>query len=723
MRRAIRRILAPVTRTMKFFASCPKSLEELLAAELTSLGATTVKQTIAGVHFEGDMALTYRACLWSRLASRVLLPLLKIDDVDNDSLYAETLNFPWEDHIDPRGTIAIDAHGINEALRNSQYAAQRLKDAICDRLRSVHQARPDIETRDPDVRIHLFVRGSIAQVSLDMSGSPLHQRGYRQGSNEAPLKENLAAALLIRSGWPAIAAQGGALVDPFCGSGTILIEGAWMAADRAPGLRRDYFGFLGWRKFDADLWRGLREEAQARADNGRRNEAARYFGADRDAAIIAAASANAERAGVSELILFEHARVEHLQRPQGFDCGLVLSNPPYGERMGDNSLLVDTYKQFGGQLHPAFVGWKAAFITSAPELARATGLRSSKSYAFFNGAIECRLYCFEPGSETAQWRAVDPDRPLSESAIGLQNRLQKNLKHLKSRLAREGVTCYRAYDADLPDYAAAIDVYEGWLHVQEYAAPKDIPEAVARRRFNELLRVACDVFQVPRERIAEKTRLKRGRLEQYTKQDEQARFFNVHESGLRFRVNLFDYLDTGLFLDHRPLRQRVREIVRGKQFLNLFCYTGAVTVYAAAGGAASTVSVDLSNTYLDWAEENLALNGFANPAQRLVQGDAIRFIENDTGQYDLIYVDPPTFSNSKSADDFDVQRDHVRLLQACVARLAPDGLILFSNNNRRFKIDREALTDLDITDISKRSIPFDFSRNDRIHHCFEIRRS
>jgi 23S rRNA (guanine2445-N2)-methyltransferase / 23S rRNA (guanine2069-N7)-methyltransferase len=708
---------------MRFFASCPKSLEELLAAELTAMGATGVKQTIAGVHFEGGMDLAYRACLWSRLASRILLPLLKVDDADNDSLYAQTLNFPWEDHIDPRGTIAVDAHGTNEALRNSQYSAQRLKDAICDRLRSVHQARPDIETRDPDVRIHLFVRGSIAQISLDMSGSPLHQRGYRHGSNDAPLKENLGAALLIRAGWPAIAAAGGALVDPFCGSGTLLIEGAWMAADMAPGLRRDYFGFLGWKKFDAETWRALRDEASARAELGRKNEAARYFGSDRDAAMIGAARANAEHAGVSELILFRHERVEQLQRPQGFETGLVLSNPPYGERMGDNSLLVDTYKDFGTQLHPAFAGWKAAFITSDPALSRATGLRSSKSYAFFNGAIECRLYCFEPGSEGAQWRAADPDRPLSEAALGLQNRLQKNLKHLKPRLAREGITCYRAYDADLPDYAAAIDVYEGWLHVQEYAAPKDIPEAVARRRFNELLRVASDVFEVPRERIAEKTRLKRGRLEQYTKQDEQARFFNVQEGGLKFRVNLFDYLDTGLFLDHRPLRQRVRELSRGKRFLNLFCYTGAVTIYAAAGGAASTASVDLSNTYLDWAEENLALNGYANREQRLVQGDAMRFIEKDSGEYDLIYVDPPTFSNSKSADDFDVQRDHVRLLQACAARLAAGGLILFSNNNRRFKIDREALSGLEIVDISKRTIPFDFARNERIHHCFEIRRA
>jgi len=707
---------------VNFFAACPKSLEELLASELLALGAETVKQTIAGVHFTGADNLGYRACLWSRLASRILLPLLRIEEADNDSLYREALAFPWEDHIDAAGTLAIDGHGSNESLRHSQYAAQRLKDAICDRLRSAQQRRPDIDTQQPDVRVHLLVRGAIAQISLDLSGAALHQRGYRQGANSAPLKENLAVGLLLRAGWPEVAAAGGALVDPFCGSGSILIEGASMAADLAPGLQRPYFGFIGWRGFDAAAWRTLLAEAQRRADAGRQTEPPRYFGFDHDASSIKTARANALAAGVGELIEFRQQAVTALTPPAGFASGLVLANPPYGERMGDPQLLADTYREFGNALHPAFAGWKAAFITSAAELARATGLRSSKSFQFFNGALECRLYAFEPGSERAEWRAFDPDRPYSEAAQGLKNRLLKNRKHLDARLQREAITSYRVYDADLPDYAAAIDVYEGgWLHIQEYAAPKDIPEATARRRFNELLRVAGDVFALPRERIAEKTRLKRGRAVQYQRQDEQGQFLVVHESGLRFRVNLFDYLDTGLFLDHRPLRHRVRALAAGKRFLNLFCYTGSVTVYAVAGGATSTVSVDLSFTYLDWLEANLVLNDLASPAQRLVQGDAVRFIQNDPGQYDLIYVDPPTFSNSKRADDFDVQRDHVQLIKDCAAHLAAGGLILFSNNNRRFKLDHEALAGLVIRDISKQTLPFDFARDARIHHCFEIR--
>ena len=358
-------------------------------------------------------------------------------------------------------------------------------------------------------------------------------------------------------------------------------------------------------------------------------------------------------------------------------------------------------------------------ITSDESLAHAVGLKADKRYALFNGALPCTLYRFEVFAARPEPK---PQAPLSDAALGLRNRIEKNLKHLRPKLKRDGIECFRAYDADLPDYAAAIDVYVDHLHIQEYQAPKTIPEDIAQKRLRELVRIAGDVFGVARDKIAIKTRMKRGKLEQYGRQDERGHAMTVTEGGLKFEVNLFDYLDTGLFLDHRPLRAKVRELAHGKRFVNLFCYTGAVTVYACAGGAASTASVDLSNTYLDWAERNLALNGLGRSTDRLVQSDAMEWIERDRGEYDLIYVDPPTFSNSKRAEDFDVQRDHVRLLTACAARLAPGGLILFSNNNRRFKIDREALVDLDIRDITPATIPVDFARDAKIHHCFEIRR-
>jgi 23S rRNA (guanine2445-N2)-methyltransferase / 23S rRNA (guanine2069-N7)-methyltransferase len=303
----------------------------------------------------------------------------------------------------------------------------------------------------------------------------------------------------------------------------------------------------------------------------------------------------------------------------------------------------------------------------------------------------------------------------------LKNRLEKNRRHLRKRVEREGVQCYRLYDADLPEYAAAIDVYGDYLHIQEYQAPSTIPEETARQRWREIVRVAGETLGVPRERIALKQRYRGKGGEKYGKLDERRELVEVQEGGLTFRVNLWDYLDTGLFLDHRPLRARVRAAARGKRFLNLFCYTGTVSVYAAAGGAVSTTSVDLSATYLEWASANLALNGFAGPSHRLVQSDALAFLERDTGRYDLVFVDPPTFSNSKRAEDFDVQRDHVRLLLACAQRLAPGGVILFSNNFRRFQLDSAALAQFDIVDISPSTIPFDFERDPKIHRVFELR--
>lgn len=310
------------------------------------------------------------------------------------------------------------------------------------------------------------------------------------------------------------------------------------------------------------------------------------------------------------------------------------------------------------------------------------------------------------------------------------NRLRKNLKRLKSWRQREDVGCFRAYDADLPEYAAAVDVYteEGadgrlFVHVQEYEAPRTIPEADARRRFGELLDAVREVFAVPAAQVSIKTRARGKGGSKYGHMDRRGETFVVREGEARLRVNLFDYLDTGLFLDHRPLRRRIAAEAAGKRFLNLFCYTGVASVQAAVGGAAETTSVDLSATYLEWAAGNLALNGATGRQHRLVQADAMSWLEADRGEYDLVFCDPPTFSNSARADDLDTQRDHVRLLRAAMARLAPGGLLLFSNNYRRFKLDEAAVAEFaHCSEISPQTIAPDFERNPRIHRCWELRR-
>ena len=707
-----------------YFATCPKGLEYLLRDELAALGAEDVREALAGVYFSGPLEIAYRACLWSRLASRVLLPLAEFDAVDGDALYAGVEAIDWSKHLAAHGTLAVEAVTAQSKLTHSQFVALRVKDAVVDQFRQRDGSRPDVDTEEPDVRIHLRLRRDRATLSIDLAGAPLHRRGWRELQGDAPLKENLAAAMLVRAGWPAMYAQGGALLDPMCGSGTLLIEGALMAADVAPGLRREYFGFLGWLGHDIALWRGLLEEAQGRAETGLRALRPCFFGSDADPRMVQTAKRNAQEAGVSGFLTLDRHDALHVAPPPGFELGLVITNPPYGERLGERDAMPKLYRALGEALKQRFAGWHAAVLAGDAELGHAIPLRASKKYALYNGALETVLLLFELRAADDTPREV---KPLSAGAQMLKNRLEKNVRHLRKRLEREAIHCWRAYDQDLPEYAAAIDVYGNakgglWLHMQEYRAPADVPAETARLRLREIVRVAGEVFGVPRERVALKTRERGKGGSKYGQFDQRGEFVEVDEGGLRFLVNLTDYLDTGLFLDHRLVRARLRELAQGRRFLNLFAYTATASVYAAAGGARDTTSVDLSGTYLDWASRNLALNGFTGTKHRLMQADALEFLRQERERYGLIYVDPPTFSNSKRAEDFDVQRDHARLLLACADRLAGDGVILFSNNFRRFELDRAALEErFEIEDWSAASIPFDFARRADIHGCWLLR--
>ena len=704
---------------MEFFASCPKGLEYLLVDELKALGAGGVREALAGVHFAGELDAGYCACLWSRLASRVLMPIAEFPAADGDELYAGARAIDWREHMDIATSFAVDAVGATSAITHSQYAALRVKDAIVDAFREATGERPNVDTENPGLRVNLVLRRDKAIVSINLSGAPLHQRGYRKGAGLAPLKENLAAAMLLRAGWPAIYAGGGGLVDPLCGSGTLPIEAALMAADVAPGLRRTQWGFLGWRGHDAALWKTLHGEAQLRATAGLQSLRPVFFGFDANPAVLNEARRNAQEALLSGFIQIGRQSLEHLHRPHELgQPGLVITNPPYAERMGDDADVIALYRLLGTKLKAEFPGWRASVIAADEAHGHALGLRADKRYKLYNGAIECTLL----NIDIAAVDAPKPEpKPLSPGAQMVKNRIEKNFRHLRKQAQREGVECWRVYDADLPEYAAAIDIYGEHLHIQEYAAPATIDEDLARTRWRELVRAAGEALGVPRERIVLKQRRRGKGGEKYGRLDERGEFFEVVEGGLKFLVNLHDYLDTGLFLDHRPLRARVREFSKGKRFLNLFCYTGSVSVYAASGGALETTSVDLSQTYLDWAMRNLAINGFDLTRHKLVREDAVGFLQSRSAMYDLIFVDPPTFSNSKRAEDFDVQRDHVRLLNLCGDRLLAGGMILFSNNFRRFKLDEDALARFAIREISAQTIPFDFARSPRIHRAWELR--
>ena len=415
---------------------------------------------------------------------------------------------------------------------------------------------------------------------------------------------------------------------------------------------------------------------------------------------------------------------ESLAQPADFAgrAGLVVCNPPYDERLAADAAL---YRLLGDRLADSVPDWRAALLCGTEELAFATGLRGKKRYALYNGALPVCLLIADPLRRPV--REPREEAPLGEGALMVANRLRKNLKQLRKWREQEGVSCFRAYDADLPEYAAAIDVYRDadsgaeWLMVQEYQAPASIPEADTKRRLQDLLAAARNVFELPRERVAVKTRRTGKGGSKYGRMAKRDEFFVVREGDARLRVNLYDYLDSGLFLDHRPTRLRIGELAKGKRFLNLFCYTGAASVHAALGGASTTTSVDLSATYLEWAAANLAENGIRGAGHRLAQADVMRWLAAERGEYDLVFCDPPTFSNSARAGDFDVQREHVELVRLIMARLSRDGLLLFSNNFRRFKLDPSIETDYAVESLSPASIPPDFSRNPRIHQLWAIR--
>lgn len=730
---------------MKFFASCGKGLEYLLVDELLQLGCERATATMAGVNVEGSLLDAQRAVLWSRVASRVLWPITEFDCADEQALYAGVAGIDWPSQLGEGDTIAVDAHVSGTALTHARFAAQRVKDAIVDVMRDATGTRPSVDVETPDVRVNVVVRKDRAIVSIDLGGGPLHRRGWRQHQGDAPLKENLAAGVLMRGRWSQVYAGGGGLLDPMCGSGTLLIEGALMAADVAPGLLR-HGGFVPsrWKGFDQDGWQTLHQDARQRETAGRAALRPVFFGRDRDPLAIAAAQDNEVLAGLVGVIKWETAAVENLRlgtipllsRPEvesapdtaDASAGLVVCNPPYDLRLAADPAL---YRALGDALKRAVPEWRASLLCGDAELAHATGLRAQKKYQMFNGAIECTLIAVDPVAPAERELKAGEEAPaLSEGAQMVANRLRKNLRKLKNWRQRDTVTCFRAYDADLPEYSAAIDVYQTdeetprtFLHVQEYAAPDDIPEPVQRRRLNELLAAAREVFDVPREQVALKTRSRGKGGSKYGRFDQRGEFIAVREGDVRLRVNLFDYLDTGLFLDHRPLRLRIAAEAEDTRFLNLFGYTGAATMHAAVGRARQTTTVDLSPTYLQWCADNLAENGMGGARHRLVQADALAWLEAEQSEYDLIFCDPPTFSNSKRADDFDIQSSHVRLLRAAVDRLAREGVLYFSNNFRRFRLDESAVAEFaSFEEISTQTIPPDFARNTRIHRCWRLRR-
>ena len=759
---------------VELYATCGTGLEHLLAAELRALGLEHVQTAGAGVRFSGGLAAGYTACLWSRVANRVLIPIHHGPAATPEALYELVQEIDWSTHVDVDGTLAVDFFTAKSGITHSQYGALKVKDAVVDQFRDTTGRRPNVERETPDLRINVYLFRDKARIAIDLSGSSLHRRGYRDAGGLAPLKENLAAALLLSAGWPEAIERGLPLVDPMCGSGTLLIEAAMMACNMAPGLLRDYYGFEGWKGHDADLWQATLDAARAAV----RPTPVIIAGSDQDARAVDNCRHNLAQAGLEDsvsvaLIALADGRPEVLE---GVSEGLLVTNPPYGERLAGDARF---YAGLGSSLSRQYAGWQVALFTAEEAPYARARLPLSKHFRAKNGGIDCVLLVGEiprtgkarsaevagglppaglpaaefdsSGEATSHDSAYDSEadkqhpqaslyRGPREAALDVDatpfaNRLRKNRRALKGWKKQGGIHAYRLYDSDLPEFAVAVDLYESdSLHcvVQEYQAPATVNVAMAEARLKALMDIIPDTLDIPPSRVHLKVREVKSGSQQYEKlQPASSSVSLVEEFGAKLEVNFTDYLDTGLFLDHRPVRRYIAKNSSGKRFLNLFAYTGTATVAAVMGGAASSVSVDTSNRYCQWAMRNLDRANAAQQLHEVVRQDVITWLDHasvgirDEMLFDLILLDPPTFSNSNAVeDDWNVQRDHVNAIDACLKVLAPGGTLIFSNNYRRFKMDPELLDDasrgIKVEDRSTWSIDRDFQRNSRIHQCWFI---
>jgi 23S rRNA (guanine2445-N2)-methyltransferase / 23S rRNA (guanine2069-N7)-methyltransferase len=695
------------------FVSCARGLEYLLEVEVQALGLQITRVSPQGVYGEATLATLYQLCLWSRLANRVQLILFSGHAFEEKSIYNLCFPYHWQTVFTVDKTIAIEFHGSSTHIRNTMFGAQLIKDALVEHFRKLCGQRPSVDKKAAQIRLHAYLKHDTLTISLDLTGYSLHQRGYRLQTGEAPLKETLAAAMLIRANWPMLARKGYGLHDPCCGSGTLVIEAAMMAAQIAPGLLRHDQAFIHWVGHQPTLWEKMRTLAlqQVKPNQGK------LIGTDTNATMINAACRNAEHAGVLPMV--EFITRDLTQNVATIPQGLLITNPPYGERLNDAAGLIPLYQQLGQIAHANFQGWQLAFLTSNPMLAKAVGLRAGKQYTLFNGALMCKLYCFDINNQN-QLKDNNHLASLSSGAQMLANRLKKNSQHLKKWLNREQISCYRIYDADLPEYAFAIDIYNDYVVLQEYKAPASIAVHNADIRRLEMIQVLPHVLSIASDKIIVKQRKPQKGLEQYQKIHQPKPTMTVVEGPATFRVNLHNYLDTGLFLDHRLLRLRFGQLTSGSRFLNCFCYTATASVHAALAGALTT-NVDLSNTYLTWAKENFDLNKLDTRRHQFVQFDCLEWLIIARERFDVIFLDPPSFSNSKRMKTtLDIQRDQIGLINSAMRLLAANGILFFSTNLRHFNLASEIKDTYCVKDITPHTIDIDFKRNKRIHQCYEI---
>lgn len=746
--------------SLDLIITCADGLEAPLQTELTSFGIASEIKSTGRLAVTGTLRDLYTICLWSRVASRVLM-LIKRKNINTEydvaeQLYGLAKSVDWTEQFKLEQTFAIRLSVDKRVAVSQQFAMLRIKDAIADTFNEVYDSRPNVDSKNPDFSVFATVNDKQAELYLDLSGTSLHRRGYRVAMTEAPLKENLAAALLYSAGWHKKNEEGNAplynaLIDPMCGSGTFIIEALLMHCDYAVGIDKaaNQFGFYEWQHHDDALWQQMIDDAQTRfrdalaITNEQPDTLPLILGFDADSGAILATEKNLIAAGLQDLLPLLDLETRALNQLSSVlkplvDDGrlsnpLVITNPPYGERLGDEEMIKPLYHALGLILQDSFAGIDidpmVGILAANVEQVDILPIKEPKTLRCHNGAITVyfrygTLIAGQTGNLVSRFEKREIEVEEGQDFI---NRLQKNLAKLKKLAKKDTVSNLRVYNADLPDFKVAVDLYGDYVHVQEYAPPKTIPPETAKKRFNLALMGIREVFGINREQIFIKTRARQSGNDQYSKQgntEKRGKFYVAREDGAYFYVNFTDYLDTGLFIDHRNMRARIKDNSRNKSVLNLFAYTCTASVHAALAGAKKVTSVDLSQNYLDWGKQNFVLNGLdvSRNKYQFVAADIFEWIKDNTEQFDIIFIDPPTFSNSKKFQGtFDVQRDHSALINRAMNRLTSDGVLYFSNNFTRFELDEQLTERYDIVDITQKTIGFDFDVKKPIHQSFEIR--
>ncbi len=713
---------------LDLIATSAFGLEAVVARELAALGYEGRVPQTGRIEFVGNDDAVAQTNLWLRSADRVLIRIGRFEARDFETLFEGVQALPWERWIPADGCFPVSGRSVKSGLSSVPAVQRCVKKAIAIKLLDAHCTQ-QLPESGPEVAVEVALLKDVVTLTIDTSGQGLHKRGYRDLIGTAPLRETLAAALVQLSFWN----SDRPLVDPFCGSGTICIEAAMIGRNIAPGLQRR-FAAESWPTIDAGAWQRARDGATRSI---RDDLTEQVIGSDIDTNALTMAQRHAIRAGVADSIRFQKVPFAELASTREHGC--LITNPPYGKRFDEQREVRDLYHSMPLILR-RLPTWSFFVLTSWKDFERLAGRQADRRRKLYNGTIQCTYYQFHgpkpvgdadparPHETTESSHAPTPqvfgglDRKAKEQADIFANRLRKIDRHRRRWPTRRGITCYRVYNRDVPDVPLMVDRYEDCLHIGEYQRPHDRSPAEHADWLDLMVQTARLVLDVPKDRTFIKHRQPQRGMMQYDRIAANSFRRIVAEGGLRFEVNLSDYIDTGLFLDHRITRQMVREESVGKHVLNLFAYTGTFSVYAAAGGARKVTSVDLSSTYLDWARHNVDINDLPPEQHAFVRADAVDFVmrHHQQREYDLVIVDPPTFSNSKRMEgDWEIQQHHGQLLSSICQIMKPGGVIYFSTNFRRFKLDVQALSGLRICEISDRTVPEDFA-NKRTHRCWRM---